>query len=184
MVTNFNDDKFKNENIVGKRFGRFTVTKLLHNYTFECVSDAGEIVTIAKGDLLSLSFLAWYDRKYCVLKYGAVTDYDYEGLVKCCSYCGAPDVYGRTLCRNCYSRSLTTGKVEYTAIPEPVKPEKAKIRREASAKTFSLARKHPDAKKMADLYYTDGLTYQQIADRYGISRQRVHAILHTKYKRG
>lgn len=31
--------------------------------------------------------------------------------------------------------------------------------------------------EMAELRYKEGLTLQQIADRYGITRQRAHAIL-------
>ena len=46
-----------------------------------------------------------------------------------------------------------------------------------------LSKSAPYADEMRNLYL-EGYTYQQIADKYGVTRQRVYQILHKVYVNG
>lgn len=196
------------EDIIGHRFGVATVVERVNNdKLFRCKCECGEEFFAYQGELLACAKLycgfdscsvLHNDRTvaaYVIKKYGVgnLTDFDYAKYgIATCSYCGFPQVWAKGLCMNCYTRMKSCGHLEYVDIAIDPNARRNRIANltptdplyTARVESLSPSKCHKDAAEMKRLYVEDGLTYEQIGDRFGVSRQRVYQLLHTKYKRG
>ncbi len=77
-----------------------------------------------------------------------------------CNHCGNEGTYARGLCRTCYNRLMRTGSVEPNPRADELKERNLEIARE----------------------WVGGKTIREIADKYGMSFQRVQQIS-SKYAR-
>jgi hypothetical protein len=190
------------EDIIGHRFGLlYVVGKKTDDaedaepqYLVRC-NDESAPALISQSDLLMCKYLtapfqkdSRTTRRYCVKEYGALTDFDYAKYgIEVCSYCGHPVVYAKGLCRNCTARSRTRVGLEYLSVDEPhnklTRIPKDSPEYEVKAAMLMLSKSAPYADEMRNLYL-EGYTYQQIADKYGVTRQRVYQILHKVYVNG
>lgn len=116
---------------------------------------------------------------------------------KSCSFCGRNEVYCFGLCRNCYSRFLRKKTVAYT--PKPHKKEKesvvqpwyirifddcAKIMEydgeppEGLEETicFLLGNLRDREEEVLSLRYQEGKSLSDIADRFGLTKERIRQI--------
>lgn len=193
------------EDIIGHRFGLLYVIEKKTDaedaedaepqYLVKSESEPSSPVLISQSDLLMCKYLtapfqkdSRTTRRYCVKEYGALTDFDYAKYgVEVCSYCGHPVVYAKGLCRNCTARSRTRVGLEYLSVDEPHNKltRIPKDSPEYNVKTamLMLSKSAPYADEMRNLYL-EGYTYQQIADKYKVTRQRVYQILHKVYVNG
>lgn len=204
----FAELKIPDEDIIGHRFGLYTVTSRCvsineDNFssepTYVVTYGEDEDALVSQSDLLACRFLSrkgCFDsssnprtiRRYCVKNYGSLTDFDYAKYgIETCSYCGLPFVYAKGLCRPCHSRAHTRVGLEYQADDAPhnklTRLSKDSPEYEVKAAMLMLSKSAPYADEMRNLYL-EGYTYQQIANKYGITRQRVYQILHKVYANG
>lgn len=209
----FSELDIPDEDIIGHRFGIHTVVARCDvgeggdaepTYVIECGRAAdceydNNRAIVFQSDLLLLKFFSdvlcskcnispKHIRRYCVKEYGSLTDFDYAKYgVETCSYCGCPLVYAKGLCRNCTARSRTRVGLEYLSVDEPhnklTRIPKDSPEYEVKTAMLMLSKSAPYADEMHNLYL-EGYTYQQIADKYGVTRQRVYQILHKVYVNG
>lgn len=199
----FAELEIPDEDIIGHRFGLYTVTSRCASVnegnsvtepTYVVTYGEGEDAFISQSDLLACRFLSRKDgnpptiRRYCVKNYGSLTNFDYAKYgIETCSYCGLPSVYAKGLCRPCHSRAHTRVGLEYQADDAPhnklTRLSKDSPEYEVKKAMLMLSKSAPYADEMRNLYL-DGYTYQQIANKYGVTRQRVYQILHKVYVNG
>lgn len=191
----------------GTRFGRLTVVSQNDDGVCECVCSCGKGLSflVPEEDLVSMRVLTCHNcgiaphylRKTIIDEYGSLSSFDYASAgIRVCSCCGFPEVYAKGLCRNCYGRLASKGTLEYMSDAEIEARRESRKNRlsrledrdkseyEKRVSEISLPRRRSEAEEMRRMYIEDGLTYKQIGAVYGLSRQRVHQILHTKHKRG
>lgn len=200
MEDNHNE---KINKIIGHRFGRLTVIGAsVNGDVLMCKCSCGAVIKATFSDVYDCKVLSCPDcevcnrdnRKRIVLEYGSLTDYDYASDgVKTCSYCGKPSVYARGLCKACHSRSCKNGDLLSRYVPQDkteryyaVKRAKRENKRAERVSAISAPRCHygnEHYEEMRRMYVEDGMTYAQIADKFGLSRQRVYQCLHKQYKR-
>lgn len=185
------------DKLIGHRFGRLQVISSFDQESVLCQCSCGTQVIVNKDDLLSCKVLACRNcsvyrdtRKRVVLEYGSLTDYDYASDgIKTCSYCGLPRVYARGLCKSCCIRLSKNGTPNYVIQDKGERDEAARLL--ASARRFNARvasfqpssavgnfRRAHDFDEIKRMYAEEGLTYQQIGERLGVSRQRVYQLLH------
>lgn len=189
------------------RFGRLTVQggdEFGASYICRC--SCGNTLVVKKNDLLSCRVLSCGQcqpknnkafTRSVFNEYGSVTDFDYGPDVKTCSYCGRPEVWARGLCKNCYARYHVNKKNllkigydgddidEYALkyMPFGSKRSSGKVHSKHSrAESLSPSSSNKNAEEMLRLYTECNMTYAQIANVFGISRQRVYQILHSNSK--
>lgn len=186
--------------LIGHRFGKLHVVEKIEGTSrYKCVCDCGQETTAAQGELLH------YNKFSCGKchvsyeeireQYGELVDYYVPNNV--CSFCGSPLVYSHKLqlCKNCYHRLRRTGTVEYQRVIHPtLSAEQRKEKMKAESKQRKETRRknlaaeitpcpREDALMMAELFVNQGKTYNEIGKIFGVSRQRVHQLLHWPYNK-
>lgn len=180
-----------NKNIIGYRFGTLTpVEQIEGTQKFRCVCDCGNQIIVTRSQLTCYNRLSCgkcgQSRPTIKAKYGTISNYIEEGRV--CAFCGSPYVYSKkhSLCKSCYTRLTKNGTPDYVrneeyweevARRDEEKNQKKVLRRKQLEESIRPA-PGPTAELMAKLYIEGGLSYQQVAKIFGLSRQRVHEILH------
>lgn len=190
------------DKLIGHRFGRLQVIssfdqESVSGPSYLCQCSCGTHVIVSRDDLLSCKVLACSNcsvyrdtRKRVVLEYGTLTDYDYAADgIKTCSYCGLPHVYAKGLCKSCCYRLSKNGIPDYVLQNKGERDEAARLlasERRFNARVASFQpssavgnfRRAHDFDEIKRMYAEEGLTYQQIGERLGVSRQRVYQLLH------
>lgn len=186
--------------LIGHRFGKLHVVEKIEGTSrYKCVCDCGETVIAPQGQLLHYNKLSCGK---CNISYAEVCEQygelsDYFDLNRVCVFCGSPFVYSKRhqLCRNCYHRLIRTGTVEYKRdASSSISPEERKEMRKAESKQRKETRRkilaaeitpcpREDALMMAELFVNQGKTYSEIGKIFGVSRQRVHQLLHWPYNK-
>lgn len=189
-----NNNKTTIPSLIGHRFGKLHVVEKIEGTSrYKCVCDCGETVIAPQGQLLHYNKLSCGK---CNISYAEVCEQygelsDYFDLNRVCVFCGSPFVYSKKhqLCRNCYHRLIRTGTVEYqrdaSSDREEMRKAEAKQRKETRRKTLAAEITpcpREDALMMAELFVNQGKTYSEIGKIFGVSRQRVHQLLHWPYK--
>lgn len=185
-------------NLIGHRFGKLHVVEKIEGTSrYKCVCDCGETVIAPQGQLLHYNKLSCGK---CHISYAEVREQygelsDYIDPNNVCSFCGSPLVYSFKLhlCKNCYHRLRRTGTVEYKRnASSSISPEERKEIRKAESKQRKETRRkaiaaditpcpREDVLMMAELFVNQGKTYSEIGKIFGVSRQRVHQLLHWPY---
>lgn len=186
--------------LIGHRFGKLHVVEKVEGTSrYKCVCDCGETVIAPQGQLLHYNKLSCGKCHISYAKireqYGELSDYIDPNRV--CVFCGSPFVYSNKhqLCKNCYHRLNRTGTVEYQRnASSSISPEERKEMRKAESKQRKETRRkaiaaditpcpREDALMMAELFINQGKTYSEIGKIFGVSRQRVHQLLHWPYNK-
>lgn len=187
-------------NLIGHRFGKLHVVEKIEGTSrYKCVCDCGETVIAPQGQLLHYNKLSCGKcyTSYAKIReqYGELSDYIDPNRV--CVFCGSPFVYSNKhqLCKNCYHRLNRTGTVEYQRnASSSISPEERKEMRKAESKQRKETRRkilsaeitpcpREDVLMMAELFVNQGKTYSEIGKIFGVSRQRVHQLLHWPYNK-
>lgn len=181
-------------NLIGHRFGKLHVVEKIEGTSrYKCICDCGETVIAPQGQLLHYNKLSCgkCNTSYAKIReqYGELSDYIDPNNV--CSFCGSPFVYSKKhqLCKNCYHRLNRTGTVEYqrgASDRTEIRKAEAKQRKETRRKTLSAEITpcpREDVLMMAELFVNQGKTYSEIGKIFGVSRQRVHQLLHWPYNK-
>lgn len=97
------------------------------------------------------------------------------GIARTCSYPGCERPHN--------SRGLCAGHVQQRRAGKDLRPLRGKATRARPVRTHSAADRKR-AREMWGLYADDGLTYEEIAVQYGLTRERARQILVAHYGKG
>lgn len=170
---------------IGQTFGRLTVVDY-KSPQFVCVCSCGRETRPYAYQLLKGSPQSC---RHCSSKSNISSAQNARTLYSTsttCSFCGAVgNIEAKGLCRKCYYRALHSGTPEYYVRKTPVRvtltEEERAQRRQECINGFNFNPENEIAVKWAEMY-KNGMSMQQIGNAFGVSRQRVSAVLKGKKK--
>lgn len=97
-----------------------------------------------------------------------------------CTYCGKPQHYAKGLCQACYARLMRTGSLEYKEKKPKVIHDKRIKNRAYLSETLVWK---TEKEKMLIEGLAENLTYREIGDKLGVTKQRIDQMIRTMCKR-
>lgn len=157
--------KFNKNDLIGKKYAKLTILEI-NKYTATCKCDCGNITTKNLYNILA------GNTKSC----GCIKVQRARNLGKSrrkqpiyCWYCGKP-AYARGFCRNCYSRFMRNGSVDY------IQPRKEKPTRVEKLQERFKPKSDKGKQYLQELI--DGKTIEQLAAENNCTKQAIYKRLH------